>query len=844
MWDLAVTLGEQGHSVALLTDSPDAPTAELQGVSVRVISPAAAPRSWLGAAPETARHSLMHAGAAYREVRRLHDEERSVDAVLAPLWRAEGAVCSLDGRFPTIVTCMTSLRTLSELDPGYHELEDLDTRMALECGALRRSDYLHGLTETVLEKTINDHGLEPRARAVIGRGVRDRGGQHSEQHQGRVVPRVLFVGRIEHRKGVDTLLQAARQLVAEGIKVQFTLVGRSTEGPLRASFERQAARDPEFGRAVRFAGVVTDEELGRLYDDADVVCLPSRYESHGVVLIEAMMHGRPIVSCAAGGIPEVVEPGVNALLTPPEDPSALAVELRKVILDRELRERLGRAGRKAYERRFDARHVASRMAAFFEQVAAEHRPSPASDEQIRERLEELLLEAGLAGRDSAAALAGELLSGSADAPSRVAADAGETSLEPTVAAAETRRAIREAALANPPEPRPADGAREPRVSVVLLTRDRPEFLPLALDSVLSQDVACEVIVIDQGSEPAAAAATAAACERRSGVQLHRNERNLGTSAGRNLGVGLSERELILFLDDDAELMPGALAHMVDVLDGDPAAVAVSATVITPDGLISHSGGSLELGEGVAGFALTGFGEPFEDGALAPTGPADWLGATALLARRSLLEEFPFDGEMRTYYEDNEWCFRVSLARPGCLRRSRDALALHHLAGRVPGAVQEISKERLVALLAACARFYEIHGLLIGPWSWELMPERAAGDGSLGLSEVRLLMELITAKGPDWTLAAWSAGELDGLVMANRRRVELERAEAELEQLRPEVARLNRLIFDERRKLDWVFERERTLQQIEAGGWWRLGRRLAPLLGSASRLRSALVARRR
>ncbi len=126
------------------------------------------------AAPESAPHNLLHAAAVWREVSRRHLHDAPVDVVLAPLWRSEGAVCVLDRRWPTVVSCMTSLRTLVELDSGYLALADLEQRLAFERAALRRSPYLHGLTHAVLDKTIADYALAPQATAVIGRGVADR----------------------------------------------------------------------------------------------------------------------------------------------------------------------------------------------------------------------------------------------------------------------------------------------------------------------------------------------------------------------------------------------------------------------------------------------------------------------------------------------------------------------------------------------------------------------------------------------------------------------------------------------------------------------------------------------
>jgi glycosyltransferase involved in cell wall biosynthesis/GT2 family glycosyltransferase len=807
--ELAACLSAEGHRVALLTESSDIERDGLDAVSVRLLTVPNAPIGWSDAPPETARHNLMSAAAAYREVRAIDEREWPVDAVLTTLHRSEGALCVLDRRFPTIVTCNTSLRTLSELDPAYRALEDLDTSLALERAALARSEYLHGLTRSVLEKTIADYGLTPRFQGVVGRGVRDRGWVQRGVAED-APPSVLFVGRIEHRKGVDILLKAAEELLEDGIRASFTLVGRPADSPLREDFEGRNRDRPELLQAVRFLGPVGDAELERLFIESDLVCQPARYESHGIVIVEAMMHGRPIVTCGAGGIGEVVTDGVNALLAAPEDPRDLARQLRRLISDRELRVRLGSAGRESYEQNFDAQVVARRTAMLMAEAVGVHEPVDRRPEELRDRVSELLVDAELADRAAAPMLAEELLSGRPAGRAPGSGAGRPLELDPQTEA--TRQALTRAALEHPPRERHRESTGAPRISAVVMTRSRPELLGRALESIARQEVRCTVLVIDQGSSAEMAPQIAAACARHEGVELHRLEVNLGAPAGRNLGVELTEGEFVLFLDDDAELLPGALAHMLDVLDVDPAAEAVSATVVTPDGLISHSGGRFQADETAVIFSLTGFGEPFAPDSLPPTGPADWVGGTAFLARRTLLEAIPFDPGMSTYYEDNEWAYRVGLSRPGCMRRSREALALHYLAGRQVGARERFDTRRLVGHLASCARFHERHGLLLGPFSWELLPDRVAVGGDLGLGDVRLLMELITAKGEDWTLAAWEAGELENLLQANKLREQVERTHPELEALRPEVPRLNRVIAEQHEATRWLIERDLTPRQ--------------------------------
>ena len=121
-----------------------------------------------------------------------------------------------------------------------------------------------------------------------------------------------------------------------------------------------------------FRGEVDDAELAREYAGCDVFCLPARYESFGLVLVEAMSHGKPVVACRAGGMPEVVADGRTGLLVEPDSLPALVAAIRQLATDAGLRATLGAAGRREYEDRFTvAAMVRGTLAAFAAATAAE-----------------------------------------------------------------------------------------------------------------------------------------------------------------------------------------------------------------------------------------------------------------------------------------------------------------------------------------------------------------------------------------------------------------------------------------------------------------------------------------
>jgi len=147
-------------------------------------------------------------------------------------------------------------------------------------------------------------------------------------------PRILLVGRLAPQKGVSTLVEAAGLLKDPSAKV--LLVGDGSERP---KLEREAKRIG-VGDRVRFEGFVAHERRPAALVHADLLVLPSLYEELGTVLLEAMQAGLPVVASKTGGIPDVIEDGVNGMLVLPGEPEALARAIDRFLADRDLARRL------------------------------------------------------------------------------------------------------------------------------------------------------------------------------------------------------------------------------------------------------------------------------------------------------------------------------------------------------------------------------------------------------------------------------------------------------------------------------------------------------------------------
>jgi phosphatidylinositol alpha-mannosyltransferase len=179
---------------------------------------------------------------------------------------------------------------------------------------------------------------------------------------------LLFVGRLEQRKGFSYLLRAFARLKIEIPGLRLIVVGAygdKTRRRYEALVQASSIRD------VLFTGQATQEDLPRYYRSADIFCAPSTGgESQGIILLEAMASGRPVVASDIPGYRTVVEDGREGLLVRPRDPEALAQALRRLVGDSELRERMGAAGlRRADE--YSWPKVAARVLEVYERTRSE-----------------------------------------------------------------------------------------------------------------------------------------------------------------------------------------------------------------------------------------------------------------------------------------------------------------------------------------------------------------------------------------------------------------------------------------------------------------------------------------
>jgi glycosyltransferase involved in cell wall biosynthesis len=154
---------------------------------------------------------------------------------------------------------------------------------------------------------------------------------------------ILYVGRLDPAKGLAELVEAVWRLIESGRDLRLQIQG---DGPAERSLRDACARPPLSGRArvITAADLARTPAVGQRSRGPVLFVLPSRHEGFGVVLLEAMRLGLPIIATKVGGIPEVVAEDEQALLIPPRDTGAMMQAITRLIDDDPLRLRLASAG--------------------------------------------------------------------------------------------------------------------------------------------------------------------------------------------------------------------------------------------------------------------------------------------------------------------------------------------------------------------------------------------------------------------------------------------------------------------------------------------------------------------
>ncbi len=301
-------------------------------------------------------------------VRSIESEGRSYDLIHSHYWLSAVVARQLAARWdlPTVQMFHTLGLVKREVMAEDADVET-DERIGIERRAVRESDALVAASEIEASELMQLYGADPGKICVVPCGVDVDAFRPVRQIDAREAlgrdrceRLVLFVGRIEQIKGIDVLLEAMGDLFRRRPdlrhEVCLVVVGGALDpnddAPELEKLEdlRRLVHEHRLEDNVDFVGSVDQKRLALWYDAADVCAVPSLTESFGLVALEAMASGTPVVATRVGGLQTVVEDGQSGLLVPASDHQALAEAMERVLTDHRLRMHLAHGARDRAER--------------------------------------------------------------------------------------------------------------------------------------------------------------------------------------------------------------------------------------------------------------------------------------------------------------------------------------------------------------------------------------------------------------------------------------------------------------------------------------------------------------
>lgn len=377
---LADALAAEGHAVHLIHPHPAPQRAQ---AALAALAPAwtwdvlaARLPSWMDRPWRlswSSRALLSHLWAArvIDQYFRRSSAARSIEIIETHSYNIPAYFLARRRRRPRLVTRVsTTMSQMVAISPV--QARALRLEAMLERQATRWSDALVTHTKEHRDIVCALEKLAPSRFKLVPHGVIDPGppspaGAAEAATDREIV--FLFVGRFEFRKGIDVLLIAIPEIAKSFPSARFLLAGDHGDGTAWHTFT--SAHPALASTRVQSLGRVSATDLIQLYHNCDVVVAPSRYESFGLIYAEAMSHGKPVIGCRAGGVPEVVRDNVTGILTEPGDAASLVSAMRQLANDPLLRHRMGIAARADFLARFSAAHLAKASGAMYREILSQ-----------------------------------------------------------------------------------------------------------------------------------------------------------------------------------------------------------------------------------------------------------------------------------------------------------------------------------------------------------------------------------------------------------------------------------------------------------------------------------------
>jgi glycosyltransferase involved in cell wall biosynthesis/GT2 family glycosyltransferase len=329
--------------------------------------------------PDDVKNNLCYSYLVYQRIKRL-DNQYPLDLIESPLWDIEGYITKLElPHIPMVLRLETTSMLMKEILDG--QLPKKDLLNEIESDFIDKVEAYVFDSWSILKETerLYNVNFSTKPYAVIYHGITTTAKEYNQKRNpesNRSKFKLISVGRLEKRKGTDILVKTILpKLLTEFPDLEMHIVGKDNaewdgfrkENGCTYTEYIATQYSMYLNKSVHVYGYVSDAELDRLYESADAVLALSRYESFGLLYVEAMNKCKPIIAFETGAVPELFEHEKDALLIPFEKPE-LVVDAVKRLHNPEFRNSIGNNAYQTLIEKFAADRMGKECSTFFEKL--------------------------------------------------------------------------------------------------------------------------------------------------------------------------------------------------------------------------------------------------------------------------------------------------------------------------------------------------------------------------------------------------------------------------------------------------------------------------------------------
>ncbi|MBZ0186395.1 MAG: glycosyltransferase family 4 protein [Candidatus Obscuribacterales bacterium] len=374
---LAHGLKSLGHDVEVVSLTRELASLDTksddQGVTVHRVA-----QEWLGERLGTisfcmpySRYTLMTSSSLWRKFLQLH-MQKPFDVVDTPELLAEGFFPALTRALPLVIRLYTPhSKFIAEKLHNVKQSFDHEFVAAIERIAMLSADVLTSPSNDLASFVANDLNYDLESIEIVRNPIDPS--QFNPEGEQLLAPngnlRVLFVGRLEERKGIHYLIDAIPLVKEKFDNVEFVIIGDDTtnaEGQksVLTQLKKRIQRDGT-GAWIKFINRVPLADLPGYYRSADICIVPSVYDNSPYTCLEAMSCGRPVIGTTGGGTAEYLKDEQSGIIVPPRDHLAIAEALINLLGDEEKRKVMGASARQRVLAHFDRKEIARQTAELY-----------------------------------------------------------------------------------------------------------------------------------------------------------------------------------------------------------------------------------------------------------------------------------------------------------------------------------------------------------------------------------------------------------------------------------------------------------------------------------------------